>query len=158
ADGNVVLPAPNNRNSRPGAQAKAAPAGLGDPGKDASKGKGPSQPVKKGAVKKAVEAAGLPLPAAKKAGAVLRQGGPRVAFNRLFGVDPSIPNDDVLSTIPQALFLMNSPLVNNRIAARPGTVLGEVLAAAPDERSALNALYLRVLSRQPTAKEVEVCN
>jgi hypothetical protein len=155
-DGNVVLPAPNNRGPRPGAQAKAAPATPGDPARLASKDKEPSQPAKKGAVKKAVEAAGLPLPA-KKAGAVLRRGGPRLLFDRLFGVDPSIPNDDVLGTIPQALFMMNSPLVNNRIAARPGTVLGEILATAPDERSALNALYLRVLSRQPTPKEVEIC-
>ena len=53
--------------------------------------------------------------------------------------------------------MMNSPLVNGRIAARPGTVLGQILASAPDERSALNALYLARLSRQPTAKEVEIC-
>ena len=39
----------------------------------------------------------------------IRLGGPRIAFNDLFGVDPSTPNDDVLGTIPQALFLMNSP-------------------------------------------------
>jgi hypothetical protein len=157
ADGNPVLAAPKNRNPRPGAQAKAAPASPGDPRKGASAGKGPSQPVKKGAVQKVAEAAGLPLAGAKKGGAALRLGGPQMLFERLFGVDPSIPNDDVLGTIPQALFMMNSPLVNNRIAARPGTVLGEVLAAAPDERSTLNALYLRVLSRQPTPKEVEIC-
>ena len=84
-------------------------------------------------------------------------GGPRVLFNALFGVDPSIPNDDVLGTIPQALFLMNSPLIHNRTQARPGTVLGEILATAPDNRAALDALYLRVLARQPTAKEVETC-
>ena len=53
--------------------------------------------------------------------------------------------------------MMNSPMINNRTQARPGTVLGEILAAAPDDRAALNALYLRVLSRQPTAKEVETC-
>jgi hypothetical protein len=152
ADGNPVLPAMNNRNQRPGAQAKAAPISLGDPKRAAAK-----EPAKKGAAKKALEAAGLPLPAAKNAGAVLRQGGPRAAFERLFGVDPSVPNDDVLGTIPQALFMMNSPLINGRVAARPGTVLGEILASAPDERAALNALYLRVLSRQPTPKEVEIC-
>jgi Protein of unknown function (DUF1553) len=72
-------------------------------------------------------------------------------------VDPSVPNDDVLGTIPQALFMMNSPLVNGRVSARPGTVLGQILAAAPDERAALDALYLRILSRQPTPREVEIC-
>ena len=45
---------------------------------------------------------------------------------------------------------MNSPLVNNRIQARPGTVLGQILSTAPNERAALGGLYLRVLSRQPT--------
>jgi hypothetical protein len=47
--------------------------------------------------------------------------------------------------------------VNNRVQARPGTVLGEILSMAPNERAALGALYLRVLSRQPTKEEVEIC-
>ena len=51
-----------------------------------------------------------------------RPGGPRLLFDRLFGVDPSVANEDVVGTIPQALFLMNSPLVNNRTQAKPGTV------------------------------------
>jgi Protein of unknown function (DUF1553) len=110
--------------------------------------------------KKAVEAAGLAsAPAATKGqGKVIRLGGPRMLFNALFGVDPSLANDEVLGTIPQALFLMNGPIVNNRTHARPGTVLGEILATAPNDRAALDALYLRVLSRHPTAKEVETCS
>ena len=36
-------------------------------------------------------------------------------------------------------------------------MLGQILAAAPDDRAALDALYLRVLSRQPTPQEVEIC-
>ncbi len=66
--------------------------------------------------KKAVESAGLASAAAqgKGQGKVMRLGGPRTAFNSLFGIDPSIPNDDVMGTIPQALFLMNGPMV------RPG--------------------------------------
>jgi hypothetical protein len=53
---------------------------------------------------------------------------------------------------------MNSPMVHNRTQARPGTVLGEILATVPDDRAALNALYLRVLSRHPNAREVEACS
>jgi hypothetical protein len=94
---------------------------------------------------------------AKGQNKLVRLGGPRVLFNALFGVDPSVLNDEVLGTIPQALFLMNGPLVHNRTQAKPGTVLGEILMAAPDDRAALNALYLRVLSRPPTPKEVETC-
>jgi hypothetical protein len=100
--------------------------------------------------------AGAPGPAKGVAKAV-RLGGPRLLLNSLFGVDPSLPNDEVLGTIPQALFLMNGPMIHNRTQARPGTVLGEILATAPDDRTALNALYLRVLSRQPNADEVRTC-
>jgi hypothetical protein len=151
AEGNLVAP---NNNPRAKAQGKNAPAGPGDPGRAKSLDRSKAQP--KAAGKKAVQAAGLPVPA-KKAGPILRRGGPRFAFERLFGIDPSVLNDDILGTIPQALFLMNSPMVNNRTAARPGTLLGEILAASPDNRAALDALYLRVLSRGPTPKEVDIC-
>jgi hypothetical protein len=82
--------------------------------------------------------------------------GPRTPFNLLYGVDPSMPNDDVLGTIPQALFLMNGPQVNRAIKAENGTVLGEILASTPNNREALERLYLRVLARRPTAKELEL--
>jgi hypothetical protein len=157
-EGNLIVnQAPNNNARRPG-QSKNAPfVSPGDPKRPLALNQ--AQPKGKAAVKKAAEATGLggQVPA-KKAGPMLRRGGPRVLFERLFGVDPSVANEDVLGTIPQALFMMNSPLVNNRTQARPGTVLGEILSSAPDERAALNALYLRVLSRQPTPKELEICN
>jgi hypothetical protein len=110
--------------------------------------------------KKAAEAAGLARApgTAKGQARQVRLGGPRVLFNALFGIDPSISNDEVLGTIPQALFLMNGPMIQNRSQARPGTVLGEILVTAPDNRAALNALYLRVLSRTPNLKEVETCS
>ena len=63
----------------------------------------------------------------------------------------------MLGTIPQALYMMNSPIVTQRTQAKPGTVLGEILKSAPNDRAALGALYVRVLSRQPTPKEVETC-
>jgi hypothetical protein len=81
----------------------------------------------------------------------------RTLLNVLFGVDPSTPNDDVLGTIPQALFLMNSPQVNRAIQANNGTVLGDILSATPDNREALESLYLRVLARRPNAREVSIC-
>ena len=58
---------------------------------------------------------------------------PRNMFNVLFGVDPSTPNDDILGTIPQALFLMNGPQINRAIEADNGTVLGEILASRPGQ-------------------------
>ena len=95
--------------------------------------------------------------AAGKTKGMARGGGPRNAFNQLYGVDPSMPGDDVLGTIPQALMLMNGTQINRAIEARPGTVLGAILTSTPDNRAALNALYLRVLAREPTGKEVQTC-
>jgi hypothetical protein len=85
------------------------------------------------------------------------RGGPRIAFDAVFGVDPSTPNDEILGTIPQALFLMNNPRVNNAIRARGDTVLAQVLARHSDNREALGALYIRTFSREPTQKELRTC-
>ncbi|WP_165250688.1 DUF1549 domain-containing protein [Paludisphaera soli] len=104
--------------------------------------------------KKAAEAAGLAGAVGKGAA---RNAGLRTPFNKLFGVDPSTTPDEVLGTIPQALFLMNGPIVHNRTQARPGTPLGAILARSAGDREALDALYLQVLSRRPTPKEVAVC-
>ena len=45
--------------------------------------------------------------------------GPRFFVDQLFGVDPSTPGDEVLGTIPQALFLMNAPGLERGIARPP---------------------------------------
>ncbi|MDX2037285.1 MAG: DUF1549 domain-containing protein [Isosphaeraceae bacterium] len=82
---------------------------------------------------------------------------PRTRFNTMFGVDPSTPPDEVLGTIPQALFLMNSPIVNRGVIAARNTMLGDLLESTPDNRAVLDSLYYKVLSRRPTAKEVAVC-
>jgi hypothetical protein len=155
ANGNLKQPVrPNDNNPALGKNAKQAQASLSlvDP----KRAQGQAQT--KGAAKKKAEAIGLGAQVVgKKPVAMMRIGGPRLLFDRLFGLDPSVPNEDVVGTIPQALFLMNSPLVNNRTQAKPGTVLGEILSSAPNERAALGMLYLRVLSRQPTNHEVEIC-
>lgn len=79
--------------------------------------------------------------------------GQRGLINILFGVDPSTPTEDVLGTIPQALFMMNGPEINRAIQARPNTMLGKLLVAHPDDNDALNALYLKVLARRPNGEE-----
>jgi hypothetical protein len=81
----------------------------------------------------------------------------REQFSTLYGVDPSTPNDDILGTIPQALFLMNSSQLNRALTAGGNNVLGRILAATPDDRQALLALYIRVFSRGPTPKELRTC-
>jgi hypothetical protein len=84
---------------------------------------------------------------------------PRMQFNAIFGVDPSTPHEDILGTIPQALFLMNSPQLNQAInGSSRRTVLGKILADNAGDHDALTALYLRVLARRPNPQEVDVCD
>ncbi|WZO98817.1 DUF1549 domain-containing protein [Isosphaeraceae bacterium EP7] len=85
----------------------------------------------------------------------------RALFNVTFGEDPSTPPDEVVGTIPQALVLMNGPMVNKGIAyrkttAKGGSVLGEILDGSPTPHAALDRLYLRVLARRPTADEAKI--
>ncbi len=114
------------------------------------------------AAKKAAQKNGLAadlkgVAAKKKGGGGGGPAGLRGNFNTLFGVDPSTPGEDVLGTIPQSLFLMNSPQINRAIEAHPGSILGEILMATTNNRQALDALYLRIFAREPTAKEVQTC-
>ncbi len=81
----------------------------------------------------------------------------RVQFHALFGVDPSIPHDEVMGTIPQALFLMNSPALNGATEAQPFSALGRLLAAHTAREDALEALYVRALSRHPSPAEIAIC-
>ena len=84
--------------------------------------------------------------------------GPRQQFGLAFGFDPSLPRDEVSSTIPQALFLMNSPQLNQTInARRTNTVLGRLVREIEDDEKLIAELYLRCLARQPNAKEIKVC-
>jgi hypothetical protein len=84
--------------------------------------------------------------------------GSRFEINKIFGFDPSTPNDDILGTIPQALYLMNGPTVTREVQARPRTMLGYLLQTHPDNRSVLEILYLRVLGRRPSDREVRTCS
>lgn len=83
--------------------------------------------------------------------------GPRTLFNRVFGYDPSAPRDEVVGSIPQALFMMNSPLVNQAINARGGTALARLLAETKDDEAVAVELYLRTLAREPSDNELATC-
>jgi hypothetical protein len=82
------------------------------------------------------------------------RGGPRFQFARQFGYDPSVRRDEITSTVPQALAMMNSPLVNG--AARGG-FLGKVVAGSQDDEGVALDLYLRCLAREPSDAELAVC-
>lgn len=86
-----------------------------------------------------------------------RRGGVRGQFAQLFGYDPSMPAGDVVGTIPQALFLMNSPVVNRRIRAQGDTPLARILKQYDQDERAVVELYLQTLAREPSPQEIETC-
>jgi hypothetical protein len=84
--------------------------------------------------------------------------GPRGQVNATFGYDPSVRRDEVAGSIPQALFLMNSPQLARAInAAQQSTALGKLLAETPDDEAVVGELYLRCFAREPKAAEMRTC-
>lgn len=79
--------------------------------------------------------------------------GPRALFNLTFGYDPSIPRNEVVTTVPQALAMMNSPNLVSAMSAN-GPALRLVLANYPDDSDAISYLYLQTLSRLPSDDEL----
>jgi hypothetical protein len=75
----------------------------------------------------------------------------------LFGFDPSTSPDELNGTIPQALFMMNSGLVNNLTRAAGQTRLGQILEKFKNDDDALGELYLVVYAREPSAREAQLC-
>lgn len=93
------------------------------------------------------------------AGAGMRRAdnSPRGQFNTIFGFDPSTPQDEITGTVPQALFFMNSPLLQQLTRGAGQTRLGRILKDFSHDDDALTELYLLVLSRQPSDKELKIC-
>ena len=83
---------------------------------------------------------------------------PRAVFAQTFGFDPSLPREEVVGSIPQALLMMNSqPLAAALDGERRGTALGGLLREHADDRAVADALYLRTLARHPTPAELQTC-
>jgi hypothetical protein len=82
----------------------------------------------------------------------------RQSFVRQFvvqmGTDDMAEAADADESIAQALVFLNGALVNGSTRLAPLMTLDEVLTASRDDRERLEQLYLRTLSRRPTAAEV----
>jgi hypothetical protein len=78
-------------------------------------------------------------------------------FKQEFDFDPSLRADEVEGSVPQALLMMNSPAINNRIQATGTNLLARILKAYPDNDAALSMVYLRTLARKPTDPELRKC-
>ncbi len=95
-------------------------------------------------------------PASGTGNVYFRRRSPRDGFNELFKFDPSTPREDVAGDVPQALFLMNSPQLDSLIQASGRSRLNQVLKNFSDDQDAIGELYLLVLSREPTAREIAI--
>jgi hypothetical protein len=84
-------------------------------------------------------------------------GGPRRQFTAAFGYDPSSRRDEVQSSIPQALAMMNSPLISGALRGTGNTMLARKLAAVKDDGALVQELYLRVLGREASQSELTTC-
>lgn len=80
----------------------------------------------------------------------------RAAFADLFGFDPSTPQEDIVGSIPQALFLMNNPQIVALMSGSGDTRLGRILREYENDHDALAELYLVTLSREPSAEETAI--
>jgi Protein of unknown function (DUF1549)/Protein of unknown function (DUF1553) len=80
----------------------------------------------------------------------------RNEFETTFGYDPSDPRETVTSSIPQALAMMNGVRINMAVrAVGRDTVLGRLLDEIGDNKSLVEELYMRTLSREPTDEEIK---
>lgn len=81
----------------------------------------------------------------------------RSAFVRQFvqqmNTDDMAEAAQVEETIPRSLMLLNGALVNGTTRLTPGFGLATALASANDDDAVVEELYLRTLSRRPTAEE-----
>ncbi len=82
----------------------------------------------------------------------------RLQFASTFGFDPSTPREDLTGNIPEALFMMNSPQLNQLArAGSPNSTITRILRTVRSNEDAISELYLTTVSREPTAKEIDIC-
>jgi hypothetical protein len=78
-------------------------------------------------------------------------------FKQEFNFDPSSRPEEVEGSVPQALMMMNSPQINQKIRATGTNLLARILSSYSDNDEALRVVYLRALARRPTDRELERC-
>ncbi|HEY6461644.1 MAG TPA: DUF1553 domain-containing protein, partial [Polyangiaceae bacterium] len=75
-------------------------------------------------------------------------------YGFLFDVDEETDAGEFEGTIAQALALLDGGVTATGASVLPGSALADVLAAPGDDASKIEAIYLRTLTRLPTADEV----
>ena len=75
-------------------------------------------------------------------------------FVQAFGTDDGGESSSFDGTIPQALMMMNGPLVRDAVSLKPGSHLQQLLAGKGSDTQKIQRLYLTALSRMPTKAEL----
>jgi hypothetical protein len=83
--------------------------------------------------------------------------GPRSQFNAIFTFDPSTPQEDITGNVQQALLMMNTPMFRGAIAASGNSRLAQILRTQTDDQDAISEVYLLALSREPSDRELKLC-
>jgi len=81
----------------------------------------------------------------------------RGQFSSLFTFDPSTSQEEITGDVPQALFMMNSESINNLLGTDRNTRLAQIARNHPEDRAAIEELYMLTLSREPSPKELLIC-
>lgn len=82
----------------------------------------------------------------------------RTQFATTFGFDPSTPQADLTGSIPEALFLMNSPILNQFINAdAPNSLINRISQQVLTDEDVVRELYLTTLGREPKDSELTIC-
>lgn len=83
----------------------------------------------------------------------------RRQFAAVFGFDPEIRRDDLTSSIPESLLLMNSPEINRLIDAnRPDSAIGRISNQVLSDEDVIRELYFKLVSREPSVAELDRCS
>jgi Protein of unknown function (DUF1549)/Protein of unknown function (DUF1553) len=80
-------------------------------------------------------------------------------FNTAFGTDDNGEATSFNGSIPQALTMMNSPLVRRATGNQPGSMLARIATnSGLDNAEKIRYLYLAALARRPTQPELAISN
>lgn len=82
---------------------------------------------------------------------------PRNQFHTIFSHDPSTPQEDIVGNVQQALFMMNTPQFRGAVSAMGNNRLGQIVRKFDDDQDAIAEVYLLALSREPSDRELKVC-
>ena len=74
-----------------------------------------------------------------------------------FGYDPSTRRNEITGTIPQALFMMNSPLAGGAVDGNGRSSLATMLSKINNDEALTIELYLQCFSREPKPSEIKTC-